>query len=337
MHLKVIFCTLIFKKMVYIRYFKSIFCGFLISSLIFLFAVLLQIGVPTESSRGIHEMYTIKSNMANSIDTPKLVIVAASNARFGISCSQIHKETSISCLNGATTFPLGTDYILTRSRSWLKPGDLVLLPLEYGHYLHDGKPSNLLIDYVLSRDPKYLLSLNLIDQVRFISGISLERVEQGIVAKFQTPQSRNSGNQSATINEYGDETANRKADMTQKQIQTIAKMTSNNEISESITSSQGMSSIIKFINWCKKHNINVIATWPNTIYFEVYKEPRQQEFFQSIEKFYQSQGVFILGKPEDFMYDKSMFYDSIYHLHDLGTNQRTKELIDLIKPYLPST
>ncbi|NEO00101.1 MAG: hypothetical protein F6K50_32935 [Moorea sp. SIO3I7] len=79
----------------------------------------------------------------------------------------------------------------------------------------------------------------------------------------------------------------------------------------------------------------MIATWPNTIWFDVYQEPRQQYFFKSIEHFYQRLGVTILGKAEDFMYDKSMFYDTSYHLHDLGVNHRTQQLIDLIKPYLP--
>ncbi|NET83883.1 MAG: hypothetical protein F6J94_18735 [Moorea sp. SIO1F2] len=316
---------------------KSIFSGLLIGSIIFLFAVLLQIGTPTESSRWIDEIYTIKSNIANSIKKPKLVIVSGSNALFGISCSQIHEETLVSCINGGTHAGLGIDYILTRAHSWLKSGDLVLLPLEYTHYTYDGKPSNVLTDYVLARDPKYLLSLNLTDQVRLISGISFKRVEQGIVAKFKTPQRINSGYQSKTINDYGDETANRKADMTQQQIKAIAKITPNDKIYESINSSHGMSSIIKFINWCASHNIKVIATWPNTVWFDVYQEPKQQEFFKSIEYFYKRHGVLILGKPEDFMYDKSMFYDTDYHLHDLGVNQRTKQLIDLIKPYLPSS
>ncbi|NEO78411.1 hypothetical protein [Moorena sp. SIO4G3] len=164
--------------MAYIRYFKSIFSGLLISCLIFLLAVLFQIGAPTESSRWTDEIYTIKSNIANSIETPKLVIVAGSNALFGISCSQINKETFVSCLNGATYAGLGIDYILTRAHSWLKPGDLVLLPLEYEHYTDDGKPTAALIDYLLARDPKYLLSLNLINQFRFISGIPLKRVQE---------------------------------------------------------------------------------------------------------------------------------------------------------------
>ncbi|AOY82893.1 hypothetical protein BJP36_26265 [Moorena producens JHB] len=79
----------------------------------------------------------------------------------------------------------------------------------------------------------------------------------------------------------------------------------------------------------------MIATWPNTICFDVYQEPRQQNFFKSIEYFYQRLGVPMLGNPEDFMSDKSMFYDTSYHLHDLGVNHRTKQLIDLIQPYLP--
>ncbi len=321
--------------MAYLRYFKSIFSGLLISCLIFLFAVLFQIGAPTESSRWTDEIYAIKSNIANSIETPKLVIVAGSNALFGISCSQINKETFVSCLNGATYAGLGIDYILTRARSWLKPGDLVLLPLEYEHYTDDGKPTAALIDYLLARDPKYLLSLNLINQFRFISGIPLKRVQEGIVVKFKTPQPWNSYYQSENINEYGDETGNRKADITQKEIKAIAKINSNNKIGKSLTSSQGISRIIKFINWCENHNIKVIATWPNTIWFDVYKEPREQEFFQSIEQLYQRLGVPVIGKPEDFMYDKSMFYDTSYHLHDLGVNLRTKQLIDLIQPYLP--
>ncbi|NEP48603.1 MAG: hypothetical protein F6K65_07100 [Moorea sp. SIO3C2] len=73
---------------------------------------------------------------------------------------------------------LGIDYILTRARSWLKPGDLVLLPLEYEHYTDDGKPTAALINYLLARDPKYLLSLNLINQFSFISGIPLKRVQE---------------------------------------------------------------------------------------------------------------------------------------------------------------
>ncbi|NEO92592.1 MAG: hypothetical protein F6K56_21070 [Moorea sp. SIO3G5] len=321
--------------MAYLRYFQSIFSGLLISCLIFLFAVLFQIGAPTESSRWTDEIYTIKSNIANSIETPKLVIVAGSNALFGISCSQIHQETFVSCLNGATYAGLGIDYILTRARSWLKPGDLVLLPLEYEHYTDDGKPTAALIDYLLARDPKYLLSLNLINQFRFISGIPWKRVQEGIVVKFKTPQPWNDSYHSETINKYGDEIANRKADMTKRHIKKIAKTNPLNQIGESITSSHGISTIIKFINWCKNHNIKVIATWPNTIWFDVYQEPRKQDFFKSIENFYQRRSVPILGKPEDFMYDKSMFYDTSYHLHDLGVNHRTKQLIDLIQPYLP--
>ena len=34
------------------------------------------------------------------------------------------------------------------------------------------------------------------------------------------------------------------------------------------------------------------------------------------------------------MYDKSMFYDTRYHLNDVGVRQRTQQLLDLLNPYL---
>jgi hypothetical protein len=37
------------------------------------------------------------------------------------------------------------------------------------------------------------------------------------------------------------------------------------------------------------------------------------------------------------MYDKSMFYDTNYHLNDQGRRRRTEQLIDLLKPYVGAT
>lgn len=34
------------------------------------------------------------------------------------------------------------------------------------------------------------------------------------------------------------------------------------------------------------------------------------------------------------MYNKLMFYNSIYHLDNQGVEQKTRELITLLKPYL---
>ncbi|MEW6492202.1 MAG: hypothetical protein AB1589_06765 [Cyanobacteriota bacterium] len=312
---------------------RSIIVGFLLGYIIFLLAVFSQIGAPTESSRWIYEIYTIKSRIANSIKAPKLVVVAGSNALFGISCKMLHEETGIPCVNGSTHAGLGIDYILNRAYSLIKPGDVVLLSLEYGLYLDNGTPTYQVVDYVFSRDPQYLLSLNLITQTRFITGISEQRLIQGITAKFTPPHPIQSGYQSRTLNEYGDETNNRQADMTEKQNEILNRVKPLGLAGDSMTN-YAKERIINFIKWCRKNQIKIVATWPNTIWFDDYREKSKQEFLQKLGEFYREQGISILGKPTDFMYDKSMFFDTNYHLNDKGVRYRTKTLINLLRPYL---
>lgn len=319
--------------MVYRQYFRSVLYGLLISLLIFLLAVLCQIGVPTESSRWIYEIYQIKSSLANSIKVPKLVLVSGSNTHFGISCEMISTETGVPCVNGGTHMGLGTAYILRKARLWLKPGDLVLLPLEYELYQDRGIPNHLMIDYMFARDTKYLLSLDLVSKLRFLFGISLNRLQQGLVGKLHPPQPLITGYQSKTVNKYGDETINNKANMTEKQYH-ILNNSKPLKIETSQTSRYALNEINDFIIWCQENGIKLIITWPNTLVFDNYKERVKQEFFQRIERHYKETKIPVLGKPEDFMYDKSMFYDTSYHLNDTGVRYRTQQIIELIRPNL---
>lgn len=319
--------------MVYRQYFRSVLYGFLASLLIFLLAVLYQVGAPTESSRWISEIYQIKSSIADSIKVPKLVLVSGSNTHFGISCETISTETGVPCVNGGTHMGLGTTYILHQARLWLKPGDLVLLPLEYEFYQDRGIPNHLIIDYIFARDIKYLLSVDLVAKLHFLLGISLERLQQGILGKLHPPQPLTTGYQSQSVNKYGDETINRQADMTEKHYQILNNSTPI-RIETSQMSRYAINEISKFIIWCQKKDIKPIATWPNTLKFDIYQEPVKQEFLHEIEKFYDGMKVTVLGKPEDFMYDKSMFYDTSYHLNDRGVRDRTKQIIELLRPDL---
>lgn len=320
--------------MIYSRYLRSLISGFLLASIIFMSAVFLQIGAPIESSRWLSEIYTIKNRIAQSIKTPKLAIISGSNAIFGISCKTIQQQKKVPCLNGGTNGSLGTDYLFKRARPWLKPGDIVLLPLEYEFYTYQKIPNDAYISYILARDPQYLRSVDFLTQLRFITGVSFQRLRLGIIAKLKTPERGNANYQSQNLNEYGDETSNLKETTNKEQLIKVSKEQPMAFINGAIKSTYGMKMIREFTLWCQQNNIVVLATWPNTIRFEAYSGQSQQLFFQSIEQFYNKLGVPLLGKPEDFMYEKSMIYDTSYHLNDRGVIQRTKKIIELLKPYL---
>ena len=314
--------------MLYKNYLKSVLFSFIISWALFVIAALYQVGAPTASSSWIYELSTIKSNFANSIKTPKLLIVAGSNALFGISSRMITEETGIPTVNAAIHAGLGNNYILYSARFLAKAGDTIILPLEYASYTSSTEASSILVDYVFARDPKYLLT-----HPWFIALLSFERLKLGISVKLHTSPIE-SGYQSKTINASGDETANREADIT---VDKRKKLDNANPIKikkKFMNSSAQLKTIREFSNWCHSKGIRLIATWPNTIWFESCQQPGFKEFTQTIEKFYNSINVPVLGKYSDFMYDKSMFYDTNYHLNDRGMRHRTKQLIDLLQPYL---
>ena len=85
--------------------------------------------------------------------------------------------------------------------------------------------------------------------------------------------------------------------------------------------------------------MKAIATWPSTVNFEQYQQPGAQAFFQSIKNLYQTLNVPILGTPEEFMYEKSLFFNSVYHLSDRGRTQRTRQIMDFFRviPGIPGT
>lgn len=315
--------------MLYKKYLKSVVVSFLVSSIFFGIAALYQIGAPTESSRWLYEVDKIKTSFANSITTPKLLIVSGSNSLFGISSRMVTEETGIPAVNAGIHAGFGSNYILYRARLLAKAGDTVLLPLEYELYSSSAKPSDILVDYVFAHDPKYLLT-----HPWFIAFLSFERLTHGIYAKFHTPPRVDIGYQYRFINASGDAAANQEGNITMKERKKLDAATPIKIKQKLIYGSFENRSIKEFSDWCHKNKIRLIATWPSTIWFECYKEPGYQEFFLSIQKFYTSIDVPVLGKYTDFMYDKSMFYDTVYHLNDRGMRHRTRQLIDLLQPYL---
>lgn len=314
----------------YSRYFKATIGGFGLALIGFLLIFLFQLGAPTNSSTWIDDIYKIKTDLATSIQEPKLVVVGGSESLFGISCQLIHQRTGYPCVNGATHAGLGAPYILNRSRSWLKAGDTVLVTLPYGLYGDDGIPRETLIDYVVSRSPADLLSIHPLQSLRIVFGISFSRLMLGTINQIIPPIPRLQAYQAETLNEFGDETNNR--------IQDLDKDTSGLRPFANpygyIQSSQGMKAVEEFVNYCRDHQINVIATWPNVLRFPVYNQKPYQQLFQSIEDFYKRIDIPLLGTAEQFMFDREMMYDTVYHLNSRGVRRRTAILIRHLEPYL---
>jgi hypothetical protein len=93
------------------------------------------------------------------------------------------------------------------------------------------------------------------------------------------------------------------------------------------TDAEGPRAIASFITWARSHDIKVVATWPNTIYFPAYE---LASGFLEIIDFYKSLGVPVIGRPQDAMYPTDLFHDTQYHLNSAGISRRTNNMITMI-------
>lgn len=336
---RILFISLLMSLiMINSNYYRGIIIGFLSSSALFLLAAFLQTGVPTKDSRWLYNAYAAKAELANQMPSPKILVVSGSNALLGISCETIQKEMNVPCLNAAINVGLGLEYTFHYAQSFAKPGDTILLPLEYELYYSSDAVNNVLVDYVFSRDPKYLDSLDLSERVDFFKGLGIERLLVGLLSKLDEDANRRASRGSA-LNQNGDRTSNLASEMTAEHYKRLQaarpfKVPPGFIQDSSNFNSYGFDQIKAFAEWCQRNNIRLIATWPNLMYFEEYQEQEYQIFFQKIRNFYASIEVPVVGKPYDSMYEQSLFYDTAYHLNDEGVRKRTHQLLKLLLPYL---
>src|SRR6185503_9333533 len=82
----------------------------------------------------VAEILRVKLAYASEAASPKIVIIAGSNARVSHSCAVIGERLQRPCASLGLTAEVGLDWVLDASRAHLRAGDIVYLPLELAAY-----------------------------------------------------------------------------------------------------------------------------------------------------------------------------------------------------------
>lgn len=279
----------------------------------------------------------IKRKNSQAISTPKIMIISGSNSHFGISAKQINQELEIPTINMALHGGITLDYILNEAKQYANAGDIILLALEYEYYSYNGKPNETYLQYVSSYDPEYFKSQSITKQFSDAFYFGWKKILKGILLKIKGDSSNKNkvteGCYSGiTINQWGDETCNEKSAMNKKHFDVINKL---GPLPFSfLENSDNLELLKEFNQYCKKNNITLFATFPNTIYFDQYRQAHYQESLKKITRFYKENNITVLGNPYQFMYEKKMFFDTSYHVNNVGRDLRTQKLINLLNQEL---
>ena len=315
------------------KFFAAFMAGFLIVLSFYAAVFYMNLGVPTDSSRWSYEIYEKKRLAADKITSPKLLLVGGSGTLFGLSAREIQHETGFPTINFGTHAGLETDCILRHARQVAKPGDTVLLCLEYELYTY-GKSdvSDTLLDYIVSREPAYFYSVSPLKKWNIFMETSNQRLMQGLNNR-RHPEGNMGGYQSKFINEWGDQTNHPKA------LQQIEKAVNVKSIKSTLGGGLperpgGFEVITTFCEWARTNHIRVLATFPNICWRPEYYLPPAQRTAKTIGDFFNGLDVPILGDYTESVLPPDQFFDSPYHLTDEASITRTQQLLKHLAPYL---
>lgn len=299
---------------------------------------LADLGPTTQSTENVRYIYFFgkqKQKIADQTQGHRLILLGGSGAFYSVRAKALQSQFGIPVINNALHAGLNIKYLLHRARQSLRPGDTALLFIEYFLYSR-YEPEWVQADYFLPHDLPYFATQPLDTEIVLISKLTPNEYGNRIYdAIFGQPIE---GKEIlARLNDRGDLIDNQRA--SQKDFHKAALdrlLPMNNK--KMFLRKENMDVIADFIHWCQRNRISVIVGYPAFMDFPAYhsgiKEPA---FFQSLESYYHSLGIPTLGKPSDFMFPKSMFFDTNYHLHDEGAAVMTDLVAQRLEPILGIT
>ena len=325
------------------NFFIALPLGLVLAIALFLGMVYTQLGVPTESSHYIDDLVRAKERIAASRTGPRLLIVGGSSTLFGINAKLIEQQTGLATVNMGTAFGLTPEYRFHRLEKLLRPGDTVLLALEYETYANsfDDESAD---DYVLARDPDYFRAMSLPDKLATATRIAFKRLQRGWRARSR-PETVNTRSSSVynpfsatfyPLDENGDETLNIDA---YRPTPNVSKPNLDHLLPQLVDGlptdrTAGFASVAAFLDWAGANHVTVLATFPSIIHQPVYDRPNGHQAVAMINHFYAAHAVPVIGTAQEVMLPADQFFDFMYHLNHDAALKRTERLLAELKSYL---
>jgi hypothetical protein len=300
--------------------------GVVLAAGIWLGLVALQLGAPTESSRWTHAILQHKTRINAAAPAPRVLVMGGSNVLFGVRTRALSEETKLHFINLGAHAGLGRRYLLDHFRKALRPGDTGILCLEYQFYT-ESEVSEVLSDYILSRDPRYLTRLPPWQAGETLFGLTPGRLAEGLHNRFRPPTRTSQGYDEGTVDEWGDETANRGPAPQRAAARIAAAGPQPFFLHGCRIAPEAGAEITQFIREMRARGVRLYATFPGIIDFPIYHQPDTRNHINAFCAWYEGQGVPCLGRPDDYLFAREVFWDGDYHLNDLGAELHTLILL----------
>jgi hypothetical protein len=245
---------------------------------------------------------------AAHLPSPKLVILAGSNAVFSHRCGVIGPMLRLPCVNGGVGVGLGLDYQFARWTPLLHAGDTVYMPLELQQYIvtpaqvREGPDAAIM----LRRDRVTLASLSPARWISATFSATMGDAVLGLIEDAALLLHPAFATASSQIDAAGDGVGRTlKAGLGNRAF--LASLHRIDPTPDAIAAGYGSREVAAFLVWAKAHDVRVFGGWP-TEFADAPPDPRLESTLAGLY------GGRFLALANAGRYPRADFFDSQDHL-----------------------
>ena len=260
---------------------------------------------------------------AADLDAPRVVFMGNSNLAFGLDSEYLERELGRPVVNLGLHGALGLNFIVEETLSVIEKGDVVVVCIPY--YLNEAGSGKMLytMNQVNPESRAWTKGVTAYDRFGFALDDAVKLTQkarrQGFrkrtVKKKETVYRRNA------FNNYGDVIAHTNMPVPKKR----------NPWSPT-WDVEGFDSQVKtltnFYEKAQAKGATVYMVYPAFIH-SMYEQTKEE--LAILQDYYAELPFEVLGKPEDFAYPDSLFFDTVYHLNKQGREKWNTELAALLQ------
>jgi hypothetical protein len=317
------------------KFFAALTLGWLLLLGLNMAAFYAVLGVPTINSRWAATVWEKKKRLAQEAQGPRFLIVGGSSALFGIKARELEKVTGLRTINLGTHAGMGLYNVLRQARSVARPGDTLLLVLEYELYsspkLGVDRAEQEELDYVLAHEPDVVRRLPLRQLCNVVMATPFKRLKVGIKNRLNPKRYTDEPDMGVYsvqhIDNWGDQDSERGPAKLRKG-DLIPSFFGRGHFADQLGS---LPDLEEFCRWAATNHIRVLATYPNLLDDPNYHTPEARAGIQIIEQSFARLGVPVIGHYEDALLPPEAFLDTRYHLTEAASVVRTQKLAEQLK------
>lgn len=273
-----------------------------------------------EPARWVHEALTLKARIAAETHKPQILVAAGSNALFGTSAKTIKERYGIPATNLAIHAGLGRAYILDYTKKLVKPGDLVVLPLEYELYEAERFDPALFYQ-LLAHDPGYYTGLAVMDKLHLLANIRIADWLQFARNRIVPDRPLATGYQARTLNDRGDETHNVKDTVPPE----LREKLTRHKMRRFEATPEAIADLKAFDDYVRAAGARTVLAFPNFLAASFDATTMEQAL--ALQERVRAAGLMFVGRPDERLFDLEDAYDTAYHPNTDGQRKSTHALM----------